>query len=148
MTVAGRRPRREAGTVTPLLLAFAVCLGLLIAAVTDVSAAYLRRQAAASVADGAALSASDAAAAASVYAGESRRFVPIDEEAARHAVLAYLDDSGAAHRYPGLRTDVQVLDGRTIVVDLAMPYDLPISIPGSRDSVVIRVESSAEVPVY
>jgi Putative Flp pilus-assembly TadE/G-like len=147
--LATARPRPERGSVTPLLIVFAVSLALMIAAVTDVSAAYLRRQAAASLADGAALSASDAAAAASVYAsGESRRFVPIDEDAARHAVLAYLDDTGAFRRYPGLQAAVQVVDGRTVVVDLAMPYDLPISIPGARDSVLIRVQAAAELPVY
>jgi hypothetical protein len=138
----------ESGSVTPLLIVFAVSLALMIAAVTDVSAAYLRRQAAASLADGAALSASDAAAAAAVYAEDGGRFVPIDEDAARHAVLAYLDDSGASRRYPGLRTAVRVIGSRTVVVDLAMPYDLPISVPGAGDGVVIKVEASAELPVY
>jgi hypothetical protein len=140
--------RSDDGTVTPLLIAFALCLALMIAAVVDVSATFLRRQATASLADGAALSASDAAATASVYAGEGREFVPIDEDAARHAVAAYLEDSGAVTRYPGLRAAVQVIGGRTIVVELTMPYDLPISVPGSRDAIVIRVESSAELPVY
>jgi putative Flp pilus-assembly TadE/G-like protein len=145
----GRTPRRpDDGTVTPLLVVFAICLALMIAAVVDVSAAFLRRQATASLADGAALSASDAAAAASVYAGEGRELVPIDEGAARHAVAAYLDDSGAIERYPGLRAAVQVVGGQTIVVELTMPYDLPISVPGSRDAIVIRVQSSAELPVY
>ena len=142
------RRRSDDGTVTPLLIAFALCLALMIAAVVDVSAAFLRRQATASLADGAALSASDAAATASVYAGEGREFVPIDEEAAHHAVAAYLEDCGALERYPGLRAAVQVVGGRTIVVELTMPYDLPISVPGSRDAMVIRVESSAELPVY
>jgi hypothetical protein len=142
--------RPEGGSVTPLLIVFALGLALTIAAVVDVSGAYLRRQSTASLADGAALSASDAAAAASVYAGDGAgdSYVPIDEDAARHAVVAYLADTGALDRYPGLRASVEVLGGHTVVVELAMPYDLPISVPGSRDSVVIRVESSAELPVY
>jgi hypothetical protein len=59
-----------------------------------------------------------------------------------------LDDCGALERYPGLRAAVQVVGGQTIVVELTMPYDLPISVPGSRDAIVIRVQSSAELPVY
>jgi hypothetical protein len=130
------------------VIAFALCLALLVSVVVDVSAAYLRRQATASLADGAALSASDAAAAASVYAGDSERYVPIHEDAARHAVAAYLAETGAVTRYPGLRASVEVVAGRTIVVELQMPYDLPISVPGARDAVTIRVQSAAELPVY
>ena len=74
--------------------------------------------------------------------------MPIDEEAARHAVVAYLSETGALDRYPGLRASVEVVAGRTIVVELAMPYDLPISMPGSRDAIAIRVQASAELPVY
>lgn len=143
-----RLARSDEGSITPLLLVFAICLALTISAVIDVSAAYLRRQAASSLADGAALSASDAAAAAAVYSGEGRRYVPIDEDAARHAVAAYLDESGALARYPGLRAAVEVIGTRTIVVELLVPYDLPISVPGARDAVVIRVQAAAELPVY
>jgi hypothetical protein len=143
-----QRRRSEAGSITPLLIVFALSLALLVSAVIDVSAAYLRRQAAASLADGAALSASDAAAAAAVYGGEHRQYVPIDEDAARAAVAAYLRETGALARYPGLRAAVEVVGDRTIVVELRMPYDLPVSVPGARDAVTIRVQSAAELPVY
>jgi hypothetical protein len=144
--VGSRRP--EAGTITPLLVVFALCLAVLVSVVLDVSAAYLRRQTTASLADGAALSASDAAAAAAVYTGEHGGYVPIDENSARHAVADYLRETGSLARYPGLRASVDVLGDRTIVVELLMPYDLPVSLPGVRDSVTIRVEAAAELPVY
>ena len=67
-----RVSRTDDGSITPLLIVFALCLALMIGAVIDVSAAYLRRQATASLADGAALSASDAAAAAAVYWATAR----------------------------------------------------------------------------
>jgi hypothetical protein len=140
--------RGDDGSVIPLMAAFALCLLLLTSVVIDLSATYLRRQSTASLADGAALSASDAAAAAAVYGQERDGYVPIDEDAARHAVAAYLSDTGALARYPGLRASVDVIADRTIVVELLMPYDLPISVPGASDSVVIRVQSSAELPVY
>jgi hypothetical protein len=146
MTASGGQG--DEGSVTPLLLAFAVCLILMVSAVIDLSGAYLRRQSAASLADGAALSASDAAAAAAVYGQQSERYVPIDEESARRAVAAYLSQTGALARYPDLRASVEVVAGRTIVVELRVPYDLPVSVPGGSDSIVIRVRSSAELPVY
>jgi hypothetical protein len=138
----------DEGSVTPLLLAFAVCLMLMVSAIVDLSGTYLRRQSTASLADGAALSASDAAAAAAVYGDQSEQYVPIDEESARRAVAAYLSETGAFARYPALRASVEVVGGRTIVVELRVPYDLPISVPGVSDSVVIRVRSAAELPVY
>jgi hypothetical protein len=51
-------------------------------------------------------------------------------------------------RYPGLRASVDVIDDRTIVVELLMPYDLPVSVPGVRDAITIRVQAAAELPVY
>jgi hypothetical protein len=146
--LARRAGRAESGSIAPLLIVFAIGLALTIAAVVDVSGAFLRRQSAASLADGAALSASDAAAAASVYAGAGDSYVPIDEGAARQAVDAYLSQTGAFDRYPGLRASVEVVGGHTVVVDLRVRYELPISVPGSRDSIVVRVQSSAELPVY
>ena len=151
---AVRLTRGDGGSVTPLLVVFAVCLMLLVSVVVDLSGAYLRRQSVASLADGAALSASDAAATAAVYGEHGDRidhidqYVPIDENAARQAVESYLDATGALARYRGLRASVEVLGGRTVVVELLMPYDLPIPMPGVRDSALIRVRALAELPVY
>jgi hypothetical protein len=142
---AGRRD--EGGTVTALLLAFGVCLVLMISAVIDISAAYLRRQAATSLADGAALSASDAAASVAVYGDSDDEYVAIDKAAARDAVTSYLRKVDAYAAYPHLNADVSVHD-YTITVELTMPYELPINLPGVRDSISITVEASAQMPIY
>ena len=64
------RPRDERGSVTPLVIGFAVVLALGIALVTDATAAYLHRSGLSTLADGAALSGADAGA-------TGRRFSPI-----------------------------------------------------------------------
>ena len=51
--------RDQHGSVTPLLIGFALILATLVAVVVDASAAYLRRQGMNSLADAAALSATD-----------------------------------------------------------------------------------------
>jgi uncharacterized membrane protein len=139
------RVRDQRGQITILLLTFAVCLILAISAVIDIAASYLRRQAGTSLADGAALSASDAAAAVSVYSEAD--FVAIDEPAARDAVNAYLRSVEAYAAYPGLHVDVSV-HGFRITVALTMPYQLPVHVPGGHDSISIHVESTATMPIY
>ena len=58
-TGAGRDDR---GSITPLVVGFAVVLALGIALVTDATAAYLHRSGLSTLADGAALSGADAGA--------------------------------------------------------------------------------------
>jgi hypothetical protein len=138
--------RSQSGQITPLLVSLALCLLLFVSVVVDLSGAYLRRQSAASLADGAALAASDAGATAAVYAGDDG-YVPIDAGGARAAVDEYLRDADAYAHYPGLRASVQVV-GHVVAVQLVMPYDLPVTVPGVRDAIAIRVTASAELPVY
>jgi hypothetical protein len=133
--------------VMPLLLVFGICLVLMISAVIDISAAYLRRQAATSLADGAALSASDSAAAVAVYGDADDEYVAIDKSAAIDAVTAYLRSIKAYESYPHLNADVSIRD-YTITVELTMPYELPVNLPGVHDSISISVEASAEMPIY
>src|SRR4029079_9679145 len=57
---AAMSARGEHGSVTPLILGFAVAVAMLVAVVVDASAAYLRRQGLNSAADAAALAATDA----------------------------------------------------------------------------------------
>ncbi len=97
------------GVITAMLVIFSICLLLTVIAVTDLSAAYLRRQGAMSLADGAALAATDAAAAGSVYRGGEDGFVRIDQTAAAAAVHRYLTTTGAYGDYPGLQSRVQVV---------------------------------------
>lgn len=130
-----------------LMIAFGLCLLLLIAAVTDLSAAFLRRQSATSLADGAALAASDAAAAAAVYSGTEDAYVRFDETAVAGAVEVYLREVGAYAAYPGLVPQVQV-DATVVTVRITMPYDLPIPVPGVADTVTIDADSSVQMPIY
>ena len=140
-------PRSERGQITAMLVLFAICLLLAVTAVTDVSAAYLRRQAATSLADGAALAASDGAAAAGVYGGADDDFVTISQPAAEAAVDSYLRDTGAYSQYPGLQVAVQVV-GHTVSVSLAMPYQLPVPVPGAYRTTTIHADGSSVMPIY
>jgi hypothetical protein len=137
----------EGGQITAMLVIFSICLLLAIIAVIDISGGYLRRQAAMSLADGAALSASDAAAGGGVYGGEQASFVVIDRDDAAAAVDSYLRATGAFVRYPGLRVAVGVV-GHTVTVDLSMPYALPVSLPGVQTTAVIHGSGAAEMPIY
>ena len=141
------RVRSDAGQVTAMLVLFSVCLLLAIIAVTDVSASYLRRQAATSLADGAALAATEAAAAAGVYNSTPDGFLIIDAQAAQAAVEQYLRATGAYGRYPGLRADVDVT-GYTVHVALSMPFRLPITVPGVDATIVVHGTGSSVMPIY
>lgn len=137
----------ERGQITAMLVVFAICLLLVIIAVTDVSASYLRREAAMSLADGAALAASDGAAAAGIYAGQRDRYVVIGQAAAEAAVDGYLRATGAYSRFPGLQVTV-VAQGHTVTVSLAMPYALPVPLPGVAATTTIHATGASQMPIY
>lgn len=141
------RCKAESGQLTVLILAFAICLLLVIAAVTDISASYLRRQSLASLADGAALSATDGAAAAAVYGDPRASHVALDESAARSAVDAYLQEVDAYGRFPGLRAHVEVADD-VLEVRLQHDYQLPFPVPGAKSQTTIEATGSATMPIY
>jgi Putative Flp pilus-assembly TadE/G-like len=144
---ARRAKSDERGQITAMLVLFSICLLLAVIAVTDISASYLRRQAAMSLADGAALAASDGAAAAGVYGNHSQHFVVIGQPAAAAAVEAYLTETGAYGRYPGLHADVAA-QGHTVVVYLTMPYALPVPVPGVAPTTTIAATGASELPIY
>lgn len=141
------RSRDEAGQLTALIVGLAVCLLLVVVAVTDVSAAYLRRQSALSLSDSAALAATRAAAVGSIYHSGAHEFVPIEQHQALLAVQAFLRSTGAYTHYPGLRAQVHVV-GTRVIVHLEMPYRLPISVPGVAAVTQIHATSAAELPIY
>lgn len=143
-----RSPRRtEHGQLTLLIVAFALCLLLAVAAVTDISAAYLRRQSMTSLADGAALSATDGAAEAAIYGDPDAAFVTLDEVAARAAVDRYLRDVDAYRNFPGLTARVEVVDN-VLSVRLQSVYQVPFPIPGARSDATIEATGSATMPIY
>jgi Putative Flp pilus-assembly TadE/G-like len=141
------RVRTESGQITAMLVLLGICLLLAVVAVTDISGSYLRRQSAASLADGAALSASDSAVAAGVYSRADAGYVDIDPDAASAAVRTYLQRVGAFGEYPGLDVEVRV-DGHVVTVLLSMPYNLPITMPGVPRTTTVHGRAAAEVPIY
>ena len=123
------RPGREHGSVSLLIVGFAIVAIMMVAVAVDASAAYLRRTGLDSLADGAALAAADGIRGEQVYDGGLGDRADIDPVVARRYVADYLRDSGAARRYPGLSYQVQT-DPRRVVVRVASPVRLPIAPPG------------------
>lgn len=146
MTGPGDGRDREWGSITPLIIGFAAVLVLLVGVVVDASAAYLQRQSLDNLADGAALSGANEVRGSAVFArGLDGDLAPLATELAEDAVRAYLRESGAARRHPGLRVRVTVRD-RSVVVSLQAPLDLPITVGdlttgrvGSKGAAVVRV---------
>jgi Flp pilus assembly protein TadG len=142
--------RDEAGQITLLIVGFAVVLLMAIAAVIDVTAAYLQRQALITVADGAALAGADAGSAneQSLYGqgiGDVERLEQ-QRTAARTAVADFLRSTGAYGEHPGLTFGVRVdATHDSVVVTVRAPLDLPLTVPGSRGRTSISASGSATV---
>jgi hypothetical protein len=141
------RSRGDDGQITAMLVLLSICLLLAIIAVTDISGSYLRRQALSSLADGAALSASESAVASGIYRGSDVGFVDLDPAAASAAVQEYLRRCGAYARYPGLLARV-VVDGHVVSVYVTAPYRLPVAMPGVAATATIHSSAAVEVPIY
>lgn len=138
--------RDETGSVTPLILGFFVVVLLLVAVVVDASAAYLRREALNSLADAAALAATDGLAGERVYTEGLESRAPIDPEAARAYVADYLTGSGARARFPGLTWSVRT-SADAVVVTVSAVMDLPLRVPGVGEDTIVRGSAAAVVDV-
>ena len=140
-------PRRdERGSITPLIIGFALLVAVLVAVVVDASAAYLRRQGLDSVADAAALAATDGLQGDAVYRYGLGERAEIDAGSARRYVEDYLSTSGAAAHYPGL-TWVVSTSATSVVVHVAAPLDLPLRVPGVGESATVTGTAAAVVVV-
>ena len=138
--------KAERGTASIMIVGFAVVAIMLVGVVVDASAAYLRRTGLDSLADGAALAAADGVQGRQVYEGGLGERARIDPEVAREYVAAYLRDTDAARRYPGLVYEVEAGVDR-VVVHVAAPLDLPISPPGWEHRPVISGTAASFVVV-
>ncbi len=136
----------DRGTASLMIVGFAVVAIMMVGVVVDASAAYLRRSGLDSLADGAALAAADGIQGRQVYEGGLGERARIDPEVARVYVAAYLRDTGAARRYPGLSYDVDAGTDR-VVVHVAAPLDLPITPPGWERRPVISGTAASVVVV-
>jgi Flp pilus assembly protein TadG len=140
------RPRSERGSIIPLVVGFAFLVAVLVAVVVDASAAYLRRQGLDSVADAAALAATDGLQGDRVYTHGLDDLAEIDAETARRYVEDYLRASGVLARYPGLGWTVST-SATTVVVHVAAPLDLPLRVPGVGGSAVVTGSAASVVVV-
>jgi hypothetical protein len=140
------RPRNERGSITPLVVGFAFLVAVLVAVVVDASAAYLRRQGLNSVADAAALAATDGLEGERVYTHGLDDLAEIDAGAARRYVEDYLRSSGALGRYPGLTWTVTT-SATAVLVRVEAPLDLPLQVPGVGESVAVTGAAAAVVVV-
>ena len=149
MPVAARRVRRgrvEHGQTTLLIIGFVLVVAMMVVVVVDASAAYLRRQALSSLADGAALAAADGIEGEQVYTTGLDERAAVDPERARLLAEAHLAAVGAGARYPGLSHFVET-DGERVVVRLSTPLDLPLPLPGVAGSAEVGATAAATVAV-
>jgi hypothetical protein len=138
--------RSERGSITPLVIGFALVVAVLVAVVVDASAAYLRRQGLNSLADAAALAATDGLQGDSVYTHGLSDRAEIDPAAARRYVEDYLRTSDALGRYPGITWSVSTSD-TAVLVRVAAPLDLPLHVPGVAARAVVAGTAAATVVV-
>lgn len=138
--------RAELGSVSVMIAGFFVVVGLLVAAVVDASAAYLRHQQLSALADGAALNAADGLQGEQVYTQGLSETATIDPAAAQRFVADYLAESGALQEMPGLTWQVTPA-GDTVAVRLSAPLDLPLDPPGWTASTTVEAQSAVIVRV-
>lgn len=137
---------RERGSVAPLIIGVGLVIAVLVAVVIDASAAYLRRQQLDSVADAAALAATDGLQGEAVYTHGLGERAVIDPAAARRFVAEYVASSGAATRYPALRVAVTTT-ADTVVVRLRAPLDLPLHVAGVGETTLVSATAASVVTV-
>ena len=140
------RGRDERGSITPLIVGFALLVAVLVAVVVDASAAYLRREGLDAVADAAALAATDGLQGEAVYTRGLGDRAEIDAVAARRYVEDYLRSSGALDRYPGLAWTVTA-SATTVTVRVRAPLDLPLRVPGMAGTTTVSGAAAAVVVV-
>lgn len=143
---APRRRQGEEGQTAVLIIGFVLVIAMTVVVVVDATAAYLRRQALDTLADGAALAAADGIAGEQVYTQGLGERAAVDPEAARVLVGDYLGSVGAGARYPGLRSAVET-DGERVVVRLWAPLDLPLPLPGVVSRTRVAATAAAVVSV-
>jgi uncharacterized membrane protein len=139
-----RRSRDDRGQTALLIIGFTLVLAMMVVVVVDATAAYLRRQALNTLADGAALAAVDGIEGEQVYLAGLEEKAAVDPEAARELVSSYLVAVDAHRRYPGLSHTVET-DAERVVVRVAAPLDLPLPFPGMGDTTHIRSTAAAVI---
>lgn len=141
-----RRHHDERGQTAVLIIGFTLVIVMMLVVVVDASAAYLRRQALSSLADGAALAAADGIEGEQVYISGLGDRATIDPRAARALVDAHLAAVGAGRSYPGLTYGVETARDR-VVVRVTAPLALPLPLPGVVESTRVTGTAAAVIAV-
>jgi len=141
-----RRGHDERGQTAVLIIGFTLVIVMMVVVVVDASAAYLRRQALSSLADGAALAAADGIAGEQVYTSGLGDRATIDPLAARALVDAHLAAVGAGRSYPGMTYGVETARDR-VVVRVAAPLALPLPLPGVVERTWVTGTAAAVIAV-
>lgn len=134
------------GSVSVLIVGFAIVIALMVVVVTNASSAYLRRQGLDSLADGAALAAGDGLQSEAVYLNGVGDRAALDPVLARVYVAEYLSAVGAGRRYPGLSYRVSAT-ADAVTVQVSAPLDLPFHPPGWERRPVISGTAASYVAV-
>lgn len=134
--------RAERGSITPLVIGFAIVLVMLVGVVVDASAAFLKRQQLHSLADAAALAATEGIQGEQVYMHGLGEQAMIDPGVARARAAERLH----AARVTGLRFRIVTRDD-SVSVHVRAPLDLPFRIGGIGGAVMISGSATAVVTV-
>ncbi len=122
-----KRAPDDEGTITLLIVFFALIVAALITVVVDASTVFLAERQLQSVADGAAAAAAQRADIGAIYQGSATNALPLSAEAVSNAVGAYVSQS--AHRPHECHGSDHVVaaqtDGRTVTVHLRCQVPLP-----------------------
>jgi uncharacterized membrane protein len=141
-----RRPSGDQGTITILVVGFAVILLLLVAVVVDVSAVVLARRGAASAADGAAIAAAQQLDQSALYANGLGSAIPLSPEQVQGAVAAY--EVQAALTQPGLRLAPSLDETSTTASVVARRrLQLPFAAWFGLGEVTVTAVASARAPL-
>ncbi len=140
----GRRrsgPPDERGQLLPLIIGFGIIIMLLCAVVFDAAQAFVYRRALNSIADGAALAATNGVDKAAIYEGGVEDRVVLSQRLAQEEVNAYLADGG--HQSVNCAATVGATQV-TVTCDGTVVLPITNAISGNQGRVDIRVAASAE----
>jgi uncharacterized membrane protein len=144
-----RRTKDDEGTITLLVVFFAVIVAALITVVVDASTVFLAERQLQSLADGAAATAAQRADLGAIYEGSATDTLPLSPQEVSTAVAGYFDEP--AHRPHECHGTEQVVsaqtDGRTVTVHLRCQVPLPFVNVVARlwsNGVTIDVVANAE----
>lgn len=136
----------ERGSVTPLIIGFAIILIMLMTVVVDASKVFLYKRDLAAAADGAALAAADGISEAAIYQGGIGDDIELSQELAEQKVRHYVHANGLVSQFHGDLSYSTSVSGNEVTVSFHSAADLPFVNKISSewaDGVPIQSEASA-----